>query len=66
MQHTNSKRIKKLILQKRNKIYLLRKNIKITRFSNKLNYKKLELFKILQQIFLINYKLVLSYRIRIY
>ncbi|KAF3769214.1 hypothetical protein M406DRAFT_249686, partial [Cryphonectria parasitica EP155] len=45
--YINSKRIEKLILQKEDKIYLLRKNIKITRSSNKLDYKKLELFKIL-------------------
>ncbi|KAF3759863.1 hypothetical protein M406DRAFT_270251, partial [Cryphonectria parasitica EP155] len=42
------------------------KNIKTIRFSNKLNYKKLEFFKILQQIFSVNYKLVLSYKMRIY
>ncbi|KAF3770612.1 hypothetical protein M406DRAFT_246851, partial [Cryphonectria parasitica EP155] len=47
IQYANSKRIEELILQKEDKIYLLRKNIKITRSSNKLNYKKLELFKIL-------------------
>ncbi|KAF3763719.1 hypothetical protein M406DRAFT_261864, partial [Cryphonectria parasitica EP155] len=47
IQYANSKRIERLILQKGDKVYLLRKNIKITRFSNKLNYKKLELFKIL-------------------
>ncbi|KAF3763505.1 hypothetical protein M406DRAFT_261529 [Cryphonectria parasitica EP155] len=46
--------------------YLLCKNIKITKLSNKLNYKKLESFKILQQISLINYKLVLFYEIRMY
>ncbi|KAF3765907.1 hypothetical protein M406DRAFT_255530, partial [Cryphonectria parasitica EP155] len=47
MQYANSKRIKRLILQKRDKAYLFRKNIKTIRSSNKFNYKKLELFKIL-------------------
>ncbi|KAF3768353.1 hypothetical protein M406DRAFT_249097, partial [Cryphonectria parasitica EP155] len=48
MQYANSKKIERLILQKKDKIYLLRKNIKITKLNSKLNYKKLELFKILQ------------------
>ncbi|KAF3768395.1 hypothetical protein M406DRAFT_249606, partial [Cryphonectria parasitica EP155] len=47
MQYANFKRIEKLILQKKDKVYLFRKNIKITRSSNKFDYKKLELFKIL-------------------
>ncbi|KAF3768388.1 hypothetical protein M406DRAFT_250359, partial [Cryphonectria parasitica EP155] len=47
MQYANSKRIEKLILQKEDKAYLLQKNIKTTRSSNKLNHKKLEPFKIL-------------------
>ncbi|KAF3760292.1 hypothetical protein M406DRAFT_269091, partial [Cryphonectria parasitica EP155] len=38
MQYANSKRIKRLILQKGDKVYLLRKNIKTIKLSNKLNY----------------------------
>ncbi|KAF3763499.1 hypothetical protein M406DRAFT_262677, partial [Cryphonectria parasitica EP155] len=48
MQYANSKRIEKLILQKGDKVYLLRKNIKTIKSSSKLNHKKLGLFKILQ------------------
>jgi hypothetical protein len=47
-------------------IYLLRKNVKTKRLSNKLNYKKLRPFKIKRKIGLINYKLSLPYIIRIY
>jgi hypothetical protein len=49
-----------------NKIYLFRKNIKIKRLSNKLNYKKLRLFKINKKVRSINYKLKLLETIKIY
>jgi len=41
--------------KKKKKIYLFRYNIKIKQFSDKLNYKKLELFKIKKVLSLINY-----------
>jgi hypothetical protein len=53
-------------LKEKNKIYLLKKNIKIKRPSNKLNYKKLGLFKINKKVRSINYKLKLSEIIKIY
>ena len=40
-----------------NKVYLLRKNIRTKRPSNKLDYKKLGLFKIEKKIRSINYRL---------
>ena len=49
-----------------NKVYLLQKNIKIKWSSNKLDYKKLELFKINKKIGSINYKFKLPKTIEIY
>ena len=49
-----------LILKKRNKVYLLQKNIKMTRSSNKLNHVKIRPFKIFRNIKKISYKLELS------
>ena len=48
------------MLKKRNKVYLLWKNIEITRSSNKLNYMKIELFKIIRNIKEVSFKLKLS------
>ena len=48
-----------------NKVYLLRRNIKIIRPLNKLNYKKIKLFEILKEISLVNFKLKLPETIRI-
>ena len=47
------------------KIYLVRRNIKIIRPYNKFNYKKIGPFKILKQIGKVNYKLKLLENIRI-
>ena len=47
-------------------VYLLRKNIKIKRFSNKLDYTKLGLFKIIEKLELVMFKLELSLYMRIY
>jgi len=58
--YANKKRDRKFTLKKRNKVYLLRRNIKIKKSSNKLNYMKLESFEILEEKRLINYKLNLS------
>ena len=54
------------MLKKGDKVYLFRKNIKIKRLSNKLNYKKLGLFKIKEIKRLINYKFKLPNIIKIY
>ena len=47
-------------------VYLLRKNIKIKQSSDKLNYIKLELFKIKDKLELVTFQLNLLERIRIY
>ncbi len=46
-------------LKKEEKVYLIQKNIKIKRLSNKLDNRKLGLFKIKKVIKLVNYKLSL-------
>src|SRR6266699_2422815 len=48
----------KIILQKKNKIYLFRKNIIIKRPNNKLNFKKFRFFIIIYKILKYNYKLL--------
>jgi hypothetical protein len=53
-------------LKKRNKIYLIQRNIQTKQPSTKLDHKKLGLFKIKKIIRLINYKLVLPKTINIY
>ena len=55
-----------LKFKEENKIYLFKKNIKIKKLSNKLDYKKLGLFKINKKIRSINYKLKLLRIIKIY
>jgi hypothetical protein len=54
------------IFKKRNKVYLLRRNINIKRLSNKLDYKKLGSFKISKVVGLVNYRLELPKTINIY
>ena len=44
----------------RQKIYLLRKNLKTKRQSNKLNFKKLKSYKVLEKTESVNFKLKLS------
>ena len=46
--------------------YLLRRNIKTRRLSDKLDFKKLRLFKIERKLGLVIYKLILPKDIRIY
>jgi len=58
--YTNKKRDRKLTLKKKDKVYLLKQNIKMKRLSNKLNHMKLESFEILEEKKSINYKLNLS------
>ena len=64
--HVNKKRDKKSTFKKKNKVYLLRWNIKMKRSSNKLNHMKLKSFEILEEKKLINYKLNLSAFMRIH
>ncbi len=64
--YANKKRDRKSTLKEKNKAYLLRRNIKTKRSSNKLNHTKLESYKILEIKESINYKLDLSASIRIH
>ena len=48
------------MLKKRDKVYLLQKNIETTRSSNKLNYIKIRSFKIIRNIKKVSFKLKLS------
>ena len=50
----------------KDKVFLLRKNIKTTKLNNKLDYTKLGLFKIRKILGLVNYKLDLLIKMRIY
>jgi len=58
--YVNKKKDKEFTFKKRNKVYLLRWNIKMKRSSNKLNHMKLESFEILEEKKSINYELNLS------
>ena len=49
-----------LTLKKRNKVYLLQKNIQMTRLSNKLDHVKIRSFKIIRNIKRTSFKLKLS------
>ncbi len=64
--YANKKRDRKSTLKEKNKVYLLRRNIKTKRSSNKLNHTKLESYKILKIKESINYKLNLSAFMRIH
>jgi len=64
--YANKKRDKEFTLKRKNKVYLLRRNIKTKKSSNKLNHMKLELFEILEEKKLINYKLNLSTSMKIH
>jgi hypothetical protein len=52
--------------KKGDKVYLLRRNINTKRPSNKLDHKKLEPFKIVEVVGLVNYRLELPKTINIY
>ena len=56
----NQHRFKESILKKRNKVYLLWKNIETTRSSSKLNYIKIKSFKIIRNIKKVSFELKLS------
>ena len=62
----NRKRSEGLDLKERNKIWLLYKNFKSRWLSNKLNYIKLRLFRILTKVLNLIYKLNLPAKIKIY
>jgi hypothetical protein len=52
----NRKRLEKSRFRKRNEVYLIKRNIRITRLSEKLDYKKFKLFKITKYIKNTNFK----------
>ena len=56
----NKHRSEEPMLKKRDKVYLLWKNIEITRSSNKLNHVKIESFRIIRSIKRVSFKLKLS------
>ena len=56
----NQHRFREHMLKKRNKVYLLWKNIETTRSSSKLNHIKIESFKIIRNIKEVSFKLKLS------
>jgi hypothetical protein len=66
MFYYNGYRSIKPILKKKDKIYLIRRNIQTKQLSIKLDHKKLGLFKIKRVIGLINYELVLPKTMNIY
>ena len=55
----NLHRSEESMLKKRDKVYLLQKNIEITRSSNKLNHVKIRSFKIIKDIKEVNFELKL-------
>jgi hypothetical protein len=62
----NKLKLERSRFRERDLIYLLRRNIKTIRPSDKLNYKKFGSFKIKRNIKDINYKLYLLFIMRIY
>ena len=62
----NRKHSKTLVLKKRDKVYLLKCNINTKQLSNKLDFKKLGLYKIKKAIELVNFKLLLLHNLQIH
>ena len=62
----NKKHSKALALKKGDKVYLLKCNINIKQLSNKLDFKKLGLYKIKRAIELVNFELLLLHDLRIH
>jgi hypothetical protein len=62
----NKSKLERSRFREKDLVYLLRRNIKITRLSDKLDHKKLGLFKIKRNIKDISYKLYLLLTIRIH
>ena len=59
LNYYNKNRIKGPPLKKENKVYLFKHYIYTKRLNNKLNFKKLKLFKIKRKVLMLNYKLKL-------
>jgi hypothetical protein len=64
--YANKSRLERSYFRKKNLIYLLRRNIKITKSSDKLDSKKIGLFKVKRNIRNINFELKLPPIIKIY
>jgi hypothetical protein len=64
--YANKSRLERPYLRKRNLVYLLRRNIKIIRPSDKLNLKKIGPFKVKRNIRDISFEFKLLLTIRIY
>jgi hypothetical protein len=64
--YANKSRFEKSHFREDDLVYLLRRNIKITRPSDKLDLKKIGLFKVKRNIRDISFELKLSLTIRIY
>src|SRR5271165_753070 len=62
----NRKYSKALALKKGDKVYLLRRNINTKQLSDKLDFKKLGLYKIKRAIGLVNFKLTLLHNLQIH
>src|SRR5271165_6946252 len=62
----NRKHSEALALKKGDKVYLLKCNINTKQLSDKLDFKKLELYKIKRAIELVNFKLLLLHNSRIH
>ena len=62
----NRKHSEALALKKRDKVYLLKCNINTKQLSNKLDFKKLRLYKIKKAIGLVNFELLLLHNSRIH
>jgi hypothetical protein len=62
----NKSKFKRPRFKKGDLVYLLRRNIKITRLSNKFDYKKFGPFKVKRNIKNISYEFYLLFTIRIY
>ena len=62
----NQKRLKGLTFEEGLKVYLIRKNIKIKRLNDKLDFKKLKLFTIKIRISYLNYEFLVPKIIKIY
>jgi hypothetical protein len=64
--YANKSKLERSRLRERNLIYLLRRNIKTIRLSDKLDLKKIDLFKVKRNIRDINFELKFPLIIRIY
>ena len=65
-EYINQKQSIEPLLKKGDRVYLLRRNIKTKRPSNKLDFKKLGLFQVTEVVSLVNYQLQLPKNSRLY